>query len=756
MTVSTQQNRASFAADGVSTQFDFAFPFARASHIRVYIRTAAGVTTELANNQFTLTQPGGGIGGRITLLVPAPASGSRVVIVRIPEPLQETDLLENDAFFAETIERAFDYLTLMDQRHSDLLSRSLVLGESDLPGAGAFQAGGNRITALADAVAATDAAPLGQVQALIAASGGGGGSGGGGPVEPGPATWPTTPVPQSILDQINANPGLSALFSPLNTTVGNLSASVLSLNSSIATINTSVGNLTVTTTDLQDQIDTLSAIGGDVSGIVVLLNNETSARIAGDTAIASTIARLGASDGDGVSFLINTATAKIGPSETLGARLISINTQLGSASAAITTEQTARIAGDNVLTTTVSRLGALSGDGTAFIINLDTARVGPTETLAQRFSGITSAVNGANAAITAESSTRAAADASIATTVTTLQSTLNGQVTTIQQNSTAINGIQAKYSVKVDNNGHVSGFGLISEANSGTVVSTFNVLANVFRIVDPAGGLTTPLIPFSVSGGVVTMQNVQIGGSLLVAGSVGTTQIANLGVTSAKLADNAVTSAKILSGAVTGTLIADGAITTTKLAAGSITAGSGIIANAAITTALIGDAQITSAKIASISADLITTGTLNAARINAGTITADKIAGGAVSSSDSNTAAGTFNHTTWTTRGTLTFTPETTGSRLMLFASGVVTIGDAATVGTNAQVRITRGGTVIYGPVVVSNLRANPIPYSFQLTQTSLSGAQTFNIEYQASATHGLGDPHSVTNSGLTILELKK
>lgn len=62
----------------------------------------------------------------------------------------------------------------------------------------------------------------------------------------------------------------------------------------------------------------------------------------------------------------------------------------------------------------------------------------------------------------------------------------------------SISGIEAKYSVKVDVNGYVSGFGLISTANNDTPYSTFTLSANAFKIVDPSNGVTTPQQIFAV------------------------------------------------------------------------------------------------------------------------------------------------------------------------------------------------------------------------------------------------------------------
>ena len=519
MTVSSTQNRAAFNCDGVTTQFDFNFPYQRDADIRVLVRSPTGVETTLANlSDYSIANAG--TGGRITVANPR-SSGWRIVILRAPEPVQETDLLENGTYSAETLERAYDYRAMVEQRLADLLARALILAETDTQGTGTYLAGGNRITALGDAVAGTDAVTLAQVQGLVAAGGGGGGGT--------TVGWPPLPIPPAVQDAINQGvltaSEFQAVFTPINSQIGNLSAQILSLNSSVAGINTSIGTINTSITSMQADIDLLEQISGDANNIITLIQTEEQERIDGDVAMAAVIAKIGAADADTVSFILNTATVKISPTETIGTRFSGIATQLGTATASIASEQTARIAGDNTLAQTIAKIGALSGNGAAFIIDVNTAYVDATTSLGQRFSGLTSAVNGANAAITSEASTRASADTSLASQISTLQSSVSGFNVSIQANATAINGVQAKYTVKIDNNGRVTGFGLISEPNNGSIVSSFVINADAFKVFNGS----TDVAPFLVTGGVVRMQDVQIVDAVIQSLSVSKLTLGTLG-----------------------------------------------------------------------------------------------------------------------------------------------------------------------------------------------------------------------------------
>ncbi len=557
MTVASTQNRAGpFNGDGISTQFDFDIPYQKAADIRVLRRVlSTGVETQLAHlSDYSLASSG--TGGRLTLASPLP-TGHRLVVVRAPEPVQETDLIENDTYSAETLERALDYGIMVSARLADLLSRALVLPETEVFGLGAYNAAGNRVANAGLAINPNDLTTLAQVQAIVAD---GGGSGGGAP--PPPPGWPALPVPGDVQTAINSgilsSAEFQATFAPINfqigalstqlnaqiaavaaqsaglvetlegqtaAQIGNLANQIIAQNATISTFSTSLGTINTTLTAQQLAIDLLEQLQGDGTEIVALITTETNQRIDGDSAIATLISKIGAADGDGFSFLINASTAKIGASETLAQRFGSITAGLAGNTAAINTEVTARTTADTAFAQTIAKIGAASGDGISFLLNVDAVRVSPTETIAQRLSAIGVSINNATAAVSNETAARVSGDTSLATQISSLQSTIGGFSSAISTNATAINGVYAQYSVKVDNNGRVSGFGLISQPINGTIVSTFNFNSDVFNIWNGTSGVA----PFTVSGGVVRMQNVEILGASIVSLNVNKIEGGTLG-----------------------------------------------------------------------------------------------------------------------------------------------------------------------------------------------------------------------------------
>ncbi|MGA1240749.1 MAG: phage tail tip fiber protein, partial [Ilumatobacteraceae bacterium] len=105
--------------------------------------------------------------------------------------------------------------------------------------------------------------------------------------------------------------------------------------------------------------------------------------------------------------------------------------------------------------------------------------------------------------------------------ITTVNATVGTLSTTVQQETTARinadNSLFAQYTVKIDQNGHVSGFGLASETVNGTTTSAFIVRADKFAVVDPnstSNNLTnspsSDAVPFSVVNGTVYIKDAMI------------------------------------------------------------------------------------------------------------------------------------------------------------------------------------------------------------------------------------------------------
>jgi hypothetical protein len=85
-----------------------------------------------------------------------------------------------------------------------------------------------------------------------------------------------------------------------------------------------------------------------------------------------------------------------------------------------------------------------------------------------------------------EKQVRATQDGALASSISMLGTTVDGHSTTISTHATSINGLQGQYTVKIDNNGYVTGFGLASTPVNGTPYSEFVVVADKFSIAPVA------------------------------------------------------------------------------------------------------------------------------------------------------------------------------------------------------------------------------------------------------------------------------
>jgi len=201
--------------------------------------------------------------------------------------------------------------------------------------------------------------------------------------------------------------------------------------------------------------------------------------------------------------------------------------------------------------------------------------------------------------------TKTTANDAISGAITTLASGYanpdgsSGTVTLQQAMTTQLteNGnLKAQYSVKIDNKGHIAGFGLSSTDVDGTPTSAFIVAANKFAVIDPAStadglGTTTPTaanVPFFVQGGVTYMKAAAI---------------LNASITNAKI--GILNADRIGAGTINADRIGADSIDAEKIRLGGSQLISQqvngvhtlMIGQTAITTANIGDAAISTLKI---------------------------------------------------------------------------------------------------------------------------------------------------------------
>ena len=117
-----------------------------------------------------------------------------------------------------------------------------------------------------------------------------------------------------------------------------------------------------------------------------------------------------------------------------------------------------------------------------------------------------------------------------------------------------VNQLNDQYTVKIDNNGYVTGFGLASTAVNGTPFSEFAIRADRFYIASPSGPGITPIIPFVVNTTAQTINgvNVPIGvymdAAFIKNGTITNAKIGNATIDDAKIAS--LNASKITAGSI--------------------------------------------------------------------------------------------------------------------------------------------------------------------------------------------------------------
>lgn len=247
--------------------------------------------------------------------------------------------------------------------------------------------------------------------------------------------------------------------------------------------------------------------------------------------------------------------------------------------------------------------------------------------------------------------------------------------------ATALGGVQAKYAVKTDVNGYVSGFGLISTANNATPFSQFIFKADQFGFGAPG---VSSAFPFVVQTTPTTVNGVDV---------------------------------------PVGAYI-----------------DAAYIKNGSITNAKIGTAAIDNAKIANLDAGKITTGYISADRINANSVTADKIDSRGLSIKDAAgniiLSAGTSLSTTHISGlGSLATANSVSTSQVSGLGSfatlSQITTGNVSTYIASGAIQSAQIGTAAIGTALIGDAAVNTLKIG--------ANAVTVPVRYNFGSAIGTG-----------------
>jgi hypothetical protein len=161
---------------------------------------------------------------------------------------------------------------------------------------------------------------------------------------------------------------------------------------------------------------------------------------------------------------------------------------------------------------------------------------------------------------------------STAQDLTTLTTTVGENTASITTQATSIDGVEANYSVKIDNNNRITGFGLLSTTSGATPFSEFAVVADQFSIVSPDSTADTPIQPFTVTADKIYFgADVIVSGDLISTGTISADRLQIDGVMFDTETVGGVTSLIIKESGINTSQIAESAITTARLSNDAVT-----------------------------------------------------------------------------------------------------------------------------------------------------------------------------------------
>lgn len=142
----------------------------------------------------------------------------------------------------------------------------------------------------------------------------------------------------------------------------------------------------------------------------------------------------------------------------------------------------------------------------------------------------------------------------------------------LQQTNEVVDGVKAVSTTSVNNNGFISGFGLISQLINGVVTSAFGVDADYFYVGKSISNAKKPFMVLTspqTIGGVTYPAGVWMDVAVIANATIGTAHIRDASITNAKIVD--LNADKITAGTINADRIGANSINTEKLTIGDFT-----------------------------------------------------------------------------------------------------------------------------------------------------------------------------------------
>ncbi len=252
----------------------------------------------------------------------------------------------------------------------------------------------------------------------------------------------------------------------------------------------------------------------EVNGAVAGARQEITAQIVSEVeALSTRILALVARVAGNEASIVEESIARVTAVESLASTITTLNASFTGALSAEATARTNAIAAE--ATTRAGQVSTLEGGISNAIGRIDDEEDARIAGDTANADALTGAVTTLTASISSEATARASADGVLAGQITTLNTTVGEQSATLTTFGESIDGLKARWGVKVDVDGRVGGFVLNGTAED--IDATFVV--DTFSVVDPDTGtafLSADEDGLRLQNGKVVMNN---GTNMLVMGA---------------------------------------------------------------------------------------------------------------------------------------------------------------------------------------------------------------------------------------------
>ncbi|BAI75205.1 host specificity protein J (plasmid) [Azospirillum sp. B510] len=305
----------------------------------------------------------------------------------------------------------------------------------------------------------------------------------------------------------------------------------------VAEVKAEVKQVQDDTRSLASQVTTVTA---QFDGQFATVKEELKTLVTADEATATRIDTVAAVWNGNLAGVQAKLTATANDTRTTAERIDSVVAGFNQNLAGYDSRITATATATSALTTRLESFGATIDGVKAGLTSETNARAAQDGALAQRIDSLHASIGGISASLQNEITARANGEGSLAQSINTLNSAIGGNSASIQQIASTANGLSAQYTVKIDNNGWMSGFGLASyPSGENGMVAEFAVRADRFLIGIPtvASGVDHPFVIGTVNGA----PRISMSSAFIQDASIDSAKIRDLAVDTMKLAGRSVT-----------------------------------------------------------------------------------------------------------------------------------------------------------------------------------------------------------------------